>query len=282
MYKKSYNYEVSYLFNSPQIDLIQCNNCSLLYYNPQIEGDEKFYNMLQKYPWYYIEDKEEYHYATKWIAPGDKVLEIGSGKGAFAKRIADCNYTGLEFSLEAKRMAAASGITIENESIQDHANGSVEKYDVVLSFQVMEHVADIHSFLLASLKCLKQGGYMLISVPAEDSFLHNTPNDTLNLPPHHISRWPDTVFSKIAIEFGCSLVEIKHQPSESQHYFQFMFSTFFTSLSRFIGRPVRKVDGGFLFQILKIKAYFLAKLGVKGLDSFTTPHGHTVTAVFRK
>lgn len=282
LYQKSYSFDVRYLFDKPHVDLVQCNSCTLLYYNPKIEGDEEFYNMLQKYPWYYIEDKEEYHYAAKWIAAGSSVLEIGSGKGAFAKRIEQCSYTGLEFSVEAKRMAAEAGIEIKNESVQAHALTSPNIYDVVLSFQVLEHVADIHSFLKASLECLKPGGYMLISVPGEDSFLRNTPNDTLNLPPHHISRWPDSVFLQIAEKFGCSLLEIKHQPSEPQHYFQFMFSTYYAALSRLIGKPVKKVNAGFIYHLLKVPAYFLAKLGQRGLDVNTTPHGHTVTAVFRK
>jgi 2-polyprenyl-6-hydroxyphenyl methylase/3-demethylubiquinone-9 3-methyltransferase len=81
-----------------------------------------------------MDDEEEYQYVKKFIGPNDKVLEVGCGKGAFAKHIASKDYIGLDISQNAKEMAAKNGIKIENETIQDYALKHKEEFDVVVSF----------------------------------------------------------------------------------------------------------------------------------------------------
>ena len=73
--------------------------------SPGIVGDEKFYNALQKFQWYYQEEKSEFKFAKEFIKPNDKVLDIGCGKGAFAKLITCKEYVGLDLSSKASEMA---------------------------------------------------------------------------------------------------------------------------------------------------------------------------------
>jgi len=90
------------------------------------------------------------------------VLEVGCGKAAFAGHIPkSAEYAGLEFSTQAKEMALLRGIEIKNMSIEDFAikineNRDMESagFDVVCSFQVLEHVANPNQFLSAKIACL--------------------------------------------------------------------------------------------------------------------------------
>ena len=116
LYKNLTNIDFSYLLNQ-DLKYCECENCKLRFYDPLITGDEKFYNSLQKFDWYYMDEKDEYLEAKKYINSTDKVLEVGSGKGAFAKHLTSKDYIGLDFSENAKKMAAKNGITIENEMI---------------------------------------------------------------------------------------------------------------------------------------------------------------------
>lgn len=128
-------------------------------------GDEAFYDQLNKLDWYYQAEKGEYHYARDYISKNTeskspKILEVGCGRAAFASFLAKTlrhDYVGLEFSSSAKRMAANSNIEIQNLSIEEYAKceEAKEGFDVVCSFQVLEHVANPHSFLHAKIQCLK-------------------------------------------------------------------------------------------------------------------------------
>lgn len=159
LYQQIFNLNTSYLFISDQIYYKKCNVCKLLYFDPPIPGDEEFYNHLQKYDWYYMDDKPEFSFAAKYIKPKDQVLEIGCGKGAFTNKISTKNYTGLDFSTKAKELATKKNIIIKNQSIERHSKTNKNKYDCICAFQVLEHVKEINSFISNSLKCLKKMGY---------------------------------------------------------------------------------------------------------------------------
>lgn len=121
-------------------------------------GDNDFYNAMNKFSWYYFSEKYEYAYAKQWIKPQQSVVEIGCGKGAFARYIPHTHYVGLELSTDAKEMAKANGVEVHNIAIQDYAKKHPNSYDVACSFQVLEHVNHPHSFLQSQVEILKGGG----------------------------------------------------------------------------------------------------------------------------
>nr|WP_317404041.1 methyltransferase domain-containing protein [uncultured Helicobacter sp.] len=140
-----------------------CNVCDLSFFTCKDgsipTGDNAFYNALNQLDWYYFSEKHEYHFAKKFIAKDSKVLEVGCGKAAFAHFLpqeAKPHYVGLEFSTQAKQMAAKDGILIENISIEEYANSHSKQFDVACSFQVLEHVSNPHTFLQSQIDCLQR------------------------------------------------------------------------------------------------------------------------------
>jgi len=268
--------DFSYLI---QKDIIycECKNCKLKFFDPLITGDEKFYNALQKFDWYYMDEKEEYHYAKKFIQNASSVLEVGSGKGAFAKHIKDSTYVGLDFSENAKNMAAENGVLVENIMIQDYANMHKEEFDVVLSFQVLEHVSDAKGFIEAKLEALKKGGKLIIAVPSEDSFLKYVQNGVLNMPPHHVTRWSDDTFQFIADKYNLKILDIYHEVVQEAHKQWYLG----TLISRCLFES-KLIDTSFFKKIVnKVISYF-SKFLLKGLEDEMLPNGHTVLVVMEK
>ncbi len=276
LYRKMLNIDVSYLIVH-DINFCECENCKLRFYNPLITGDEKFYNSLQKFDWYYMDDKEEYRYAAKFISPNDKVLEVGCGKGAFARYLATKDYIGLDISQNAKEMAAKNGVNIENETIEDYALKHKEEFDVVVSFQVLEHVRDPKSFIEAKLYALKKGGRLIIAVPSEDSFLKYVTNGILNMPPHHVTRWSDATFEYIASKYDLDIETIYHEKVQDVHKRWYLHTLVFKSLWGY-----KLISTSIFTKIVSKFSSLLSKLLVRGLEKEMLPNGHTVLVVFRK
>ncbi len=283
LYKQLYNTPVKHLFKGREnLDLVDCMHCNLRFYDPEAAGDEAFYNALQHYNWYYMDDKPEFHYALKHIKASDKVLEVGSGKGAFAQLVKCASYTGLDFSKKAKEMAALKGITILNEDIVDHALENKEKYDVVCSFQVVEHVTDVRGFLQAKTDALKPGGLLIFAVPSENSYISKSFNLALNLPPHHITRWKNEAMHAVGNIFGLETVTVHHDPLSPMHYFDYAFQVYQHSIYKICGVKYEPLTMGFFNKFAKAIAYFPALLFAKGLRPEIVPISHTVVGVYRK
>ena len=52
-----------------------------------------------------------------------------------------------------------------NTTIQDHAAANKEKYDVVVSSEVIEHVTEKEDFVKHCVECVKPGGSILMTTP---------------------------------------------------------------------------------------------------------------------
>ena len=282
LYRKMLSDSIAYEFiDIKEIYFIHCKDCNLNFFYPAITGSEKFYKKLQKFDWYYMDEKAEYNYARQYINNEDSVLEIGSGKGAFLKKINSKNYVGLELSHEAIDIAEKNGITILNELIQDHAINNYNKYDVVCAFQVLEHVADIKSFIESSIKCLRPNGTLIYSVPSADSFMSLVPNGILNMPPHHVSWWSEKTLSKLTNLFEIQLVDINHEKLADIHKQLYASTVTMRAINNMLGRSQTLLDRSMKTNFLMKLAYLTGLFYKQGLeDKCILPRGHSITAVY--
>jgi len=284
MYNKFLKSDISKEFGDVQkIGYYHCIDSDLRFFYPMVTGSENFYEHLQKFEWYYMDEKDEYDYAKNFIKESDLVLEIGCGKGAFAQKISTKKYVGLEFSRKAKEIAFSKGILIENESIQSHSVAHPAKYDVVCAFQVLEHVSEIRSFIESSIKALKPGGLLIYSVPSADSFLSIITNHIFNMPPHHVSFWSDKCLKHIADIFGMKIVNIEHQKLADIHKVGWASSIILESLRNWLGVQSELVDMSLKYKVLQKISLLTGEVLAKGLiNPKVLPEGHSVTVVYHK
>jgi len=282
LYASAYKMDINHLFKQNEIQYCQCNNCDLKYFSPSIIGDEYFYNILQKTDLYYMDDKEEYKIAAEYIEEDDEVLEIGCGKAAFSKKI-NCNtYTGLELSANAKTLAEQGGVQILNQTIQEHATINANKYDVVCTFQVLEHVDcnELFAFLKAAVDCLKVDGRLIISVPSSDSFLSEMVNSTLDLPPHHQSHWPDKSLKEIEKIFNLDILCFKHDAIALQNRKEYLSVKLRHLLSSKHKLIVPKSN---ILQKIALRMLRLVPVAMQGfVTDIIKPNGHSITAIYQK
>jgi 2-polyprenyl-3-methyl-5-hydroxy-6-metoxy-1,4-benzoquinol methylase len=192
-YKEKFDMDVSHLFEGVEnLKLLKCKDSGFLFYYPyNIEGDSFFYENLSKKEWYYMDEKYEHKIIEKIINKEKykKILEIGCGNGSFIKKMSSKNkeVTGLE--INKNEISKDKKFKILDETIEDHSRDNKEKYDVVMSFQVLEHIKNPIDFIDHSLNTLKKGGLMIISVPNNDSFIKRKKDNFMNMPPHHMGKW---------------------------------------------------------------------------------------------
>jgi len=284
LYRSETGYSAGALFGDLKtIALCRCGRCDLLYFFPMVPGTQEFYESLQKFVWYYFDDKPEFNFASRYIKNSDSVLEIGAGKGSFAKKIPSNLYTGLEFSDQAIMFAQKNGIRLVAQSIEDYSKENANKHDVVCNFQVLEHVSDVNSFLSSSLTCLKPGGLMIISVPAADSFSRYVRNFCLDLPPHHLTRWTDLALTNVARQYGLDLVTIHHENLQDPHKIFYAKTIFSNAFFGLFGKSYRSIDLSFSSGLIgKVSAIF-GRIFSKGLVSDDLlPRGLSLVAIYRK
>lgn len=234
-YKTAFDIDIAYCFYGiDEINQWKCIDSGLLFYTPvQCAGPAELYRKLRQHDWYYPSDKWEYDEALKCMPKGGRLLEVGSGDGHFLRKATRIGLSleGLELTMPEVIQNEATSWSIIEKSVQDHAQENAGRYDVVCSFQVLEHVTDPRSFLEASVELLAPNGKLIISTPNADSFLRHAFN-LLDMPPHHMSGWSEQSYRSLEGILPIKLEKVMYEPLAKVHadYFVDTYS------SRFSGR----------------------------------------------
>lgn len=272
----AFNIDISHCFAGvKEIEQWRCDESGLLFYMPLgIAGDASVYNGLRisSRGSYYMKDKWEYGAAERWLPRIGKVLEIGCGDGYFLERCARRSLAavGLELAPPQSTRENRPTVDIRNEMLNEHVANHANSYDVVCSFQVLEHVACPREYLENSIKLLKSGGLMIVGTPNSESFLKHAYN-LLDMPPHHMTGW--SVYSYRFLEriLPVKVEQIDYEPLELYHCEYFV--------DTFRKRFPRTCDPRSLWT----KGY-LGKLSAKVLKSGARKlvRGQSMLAVLRK
>ncbi len=120
----------------------------------------------------FVRDQAAAHFDRDALASeplaGLAVLDIGTGGGLVAEPMArlGATVTGIDPSAKnigtARAHAAQMGLDIDYQATTAEALATTEKrFDIVLMLEVVEHVADLESFMAAGAAVLKPGGLMV-------------------------------------------------------------------------------------------------------------------------
>lgn len=285
-YAASYSVDVSSLFDGiDHLCLMRSRTSDLMFFSPMIIGDSGFYENISRISWYYTDAKPEFDFARAWISPGDKVVEVGCGPGYFGRTLTNCDYLGLEFNRSAISQALHQGLCVEATDVQTLARRQPASFDVAVSFQVLEHVAEVDEFLRGCVDLLHPGGRLILSVPSADSFMRFAFNDVLNLPPHHVTWWSDRCLAWCADAYGLRLLELHHQTlSDGGHRAWFLQQLADRAFLKHLGfgKPGLMVDLELLGRIRSLTTPLVQILEHGFEDPCMEPRGHTVIAVMEK
>ncbi|WP_280152746.1 methyltransferase domain-containing protein [Piscinibacter sp. XHJ-5] len=271
-YRSEFGYDAARCFEGvPEVGIYECEDTGFRFFYPlSVVGDESLYRRLEQFPWNYKDDKWEHDASLSYLRPGQRVLDVGCGRGSFlhkAQTQRGAIVTGIELNRSAAAFARERGVKVAEELLDAHAAAHALHYDVVTSFQVLEHVPDPHAFISDCLRVLKPGGMLIYGVPNNDGFLRYA-DAPLNGPPHHMGLWTRRSLAALCSLFPIDVRAFEIEPLAEIDWYQAV------SEARYLPRDWRR----WLYYRLggaKLVRRFL-------VDNASTIAGHTILVVFEK
>jgi len=198
-------------FDKHGFGYVSCDDCATLYQSPrpQIDAFERFYSdsisatyWSQTFFPAVAEPRRERIFKPrverlvklceeKGIHPST-VMDVGAGYGIFLeewkKKYPQARTIAVEPSIHLAEICRQKGIEVIQE-MAENVSGYDAVADLVICFEVLEHVHDVLSFISILKKFVKPGGYLMVSTLGVDGFDIQVLWDKSNsiAPPHHLN-----------------------------------------------------------------------------------------------
>lgn len=107
--------------------------------------------------------------ALQGVPPGARVLDLGCGNGWASQRLAGMGFevVGMDASLDGIENAPQniSGLSFVRGNVYDQVDDFINKFDIVVSTEVVEHLFLPRLLFERAYSYLKPGGIFLVSTP---------------------------------------------------------------------------------------------------------------------
>jgi 2-polyprenyl-3-methyl-5-hydroxy-6-metoxy-1,4-benzoquinol methylase len=163
--------------------------------------------------------------AFRWVPPGVRVLDIGSGIGqALAyHRARGCDAWGVEADENARAMAEREGLQVRIGAF-DPAMFEPSSFDYVTMDQVIEHAADPIQFMRGAASLLRRGGHLVLSTPNSRGlgaklFARRWINWHV---PYHLQQFSRGSLARLARDAGLEIARLRTLTVSSWLHYQWL------------------------------------------------------------
>lgn len=161
-------------FIQEKYKIYECDECGLVFKNPIMNSAilEEYYNSIDFSVWFNDgklnepEKKVKNFLASEYQGQNVSILDFGCSIGRFLSALPETFVKhGVEIDLRAAVLAKTKGILI----VDVDNLGVYEKYDVIVMFNVFEHLEKPMELLKKLSSCLNPYGQLIISTGTTDS-----------------------------------------------------------------------------------------------------------------
>jgi SAM-dependent methyltransferase len=175
----------------------RCNECEVIFANPMKAGIKDWYENLEVYaipkkPRENLKLHEESFLKEDIIWKGMRILNIGCGPTVFLKKLEElgCDITAVDINekiIDFTRNILGVENAFVYEALDFIASYKEEKFDIIIFFELLEHLEDPGEFIRNLKSIIKDDGKIFFSVPNRERMIPS--KDTSDYPPHHLTRW---------------------------------------------------------------------------------------------
>lgn len=229
--KNQFKFIEDYSEDKKFFSLYECLKCGVQFWMPFKNPGHKWYESRKK-------DKKEkpilyrgYH--KKFLKlhpvflPGTKVLDIGCGRGELLNELQKfgCDCWGVDFDESvikvAKNYFGLKNVFVADlNSFFDGTMTEFPKFDIITSFEVIEHLDNPLYFIEGVAKLLKPNGKFIISVPSRERLFVDS--YYWDFPPSHLSRWNKKAVSNFFKKINFKIMST-HYTDEFFHLSELFF-----------------------------------------------------------
>jgi len=148
----------------------------------------------------------------KYGVTADALLEVGAGFGTFCAELMSrkvfSRVVGVEPTPDLAKTCRARGIEIVESPIEKMVLAEAVRFDVVASFEVIEHLFNPADFIAHMLHLLKPGGLVMLTCPNGQGFDIDTLGITSDSVDHeHLNYFNPDSLSKLLASTGLEVLE---------------------------------------------------------------------------
>lgn len=165
----------TFAHNHPEATIYRCPNCTHAFTNPDsIESFEKYgedyYEVIHK-NWFENPNVPLFHWLTKNLGANPKsVIDVGCGRGDLLRYIQQTGVASRLVGVDLSERYTDNGIEyIRGDILTSRID---EKFDVVVSLAVIEHIRDVRAFALRLLELCRPGGRVIVMTLNDSGMLY--------------------------------------------------------------------------------------------------------------
>lgn len=206
--------------------LYECVKCYVQFWEPFRSPGPEWYKAQKKYATKEPRLYRGYHKKFLSLYPtfpeGTKILDVGCGRGELLQELRKrgCECWGVDFD-ELTIRAAKERLRLQNlfsmDLIEFLGKKDLPEFDIITSFEVIEHLDDPLSFLQGIKKHLKKSGKIILSTPSRERLM---PDEySWDFPPTHLSRWNEEAIATLAKKINFEISSV-HYVDQFLHLFE--------------------------------------------------------------
>jgi SAM-dependent methyltransferase len=211
----------------------RCDNCRTLYMSPRPTPDimGNYYRNSENYKFWAehifpaseVSRREKIHrpmvayvldLCKRHAVPCDLLVEIGPGFGTFAALAAQLNcfqkVIAVEPTPEMAQACRDRGITVVEQAVEDISPTEIGLADVLVSFEVIEHLFDPARFVETAAKLLRPGGLLVLTCPNGEGFDTLMLNErSVAVDSEHVNLFNPASIAALLERLGFELLDIQ-------------------------------------------------------------------------
>ncbi|TLT04541.1 class I SAM-dependent methyltransferase [Aliarcobacter cibarius] len=205
--------------DNKNLEIFECCDCGLVFLSEDEHINESFYensNMHQSFDFYkwrnetLVDDTRRFEFLKNSLV-NKKVLDFGSGNGGFLELTKNISKKVLGVELEK---AIIPFYKDENIPLENSLDNISDKFDIITSFHVIEHIKEPLKILDKLKNLLEDNGKLIIEVPnANDALLTIYENEAFSNFTYwscHLYLYTQHTLNLLAKQSGFEVEFIKH------------------------------------------------------------------------